>query len=340
MTMQDPSEISAGQDTLNWLQDQINQLRGHVGRLNQQNDQMAAAMLDVNEKLRDAEGKLREMTARTIGLPVMQDQMRHVAGLLERIQDAEVLIDTKFEQMERQHGEERDRDQSEKNDLYKRVQDLERRAEGLGERQASVDEYARRFQDEISRSHVQTQGITQRLDAVESKAARSAEAILRIEQAHGELESAIRTLRREDDVIAERARLAQEVAGRLEHDLRAMQEEVRGLPLLAERVELMRTERQRLEDRSSRIEEYLEDARARLEREEEATAQLDKRILLHETRLEHVHNSALEFRRTLSEQLLKLNQSLERMRRRHVEELEREIKELHTQANALKAVEE
>src|SRR4029079_8721021 len=98
-------------------------------------------------KLRDAEGRLREISARTVGLPTMQDQLRQLAGLMERIQDAEVLIDTKFELLERVNGEERTRDQSEKNDLYRRVQDVERRTESLNERQVTVDESTRRFQD-------------------------------------------------------------------------------------------------------------------------------------------------------------------------------------------------
>jgi chromosome segregation ATPase len=222
-----------------------------------QSDQAQAAMLDVNEKLRDAEGRLREISAKTVGLPTMQDQFRQVSGLLERIQDAEVLIDTKFEMLERTSSEERSREQSEKNDMYSRVQDLERRTEGLAERQATVDDTNRRFQEEVSRSHLQYQGLNQRLETVESRTARNLDSITRIEQANSEIESAIRALRREDDVLAERARLAHEVGARLETEMHAQQEEYRQLPLLAERLELLRAERQRLEDRTSRAEESL-----------------------------------------------------------------------------------
>ena len=53
-------------------------------------------------------------------------------------------------------------------------------------------------------------------------------------------------------------------------------------------------------------------------------------------RIDHVHNATLEFRRSMSDQLLKLNQMLERMKRRRVEELERDIKDLRVQSNHLK----
>jgi len=341
MTMQDPaSDQRSGPGFANWMYEQVSQIKAQMGRVQQQSEQVQAAMLDVNEKLRDAEGRIREMTSRTIGLPTMHDQLRQVSGLLERIQDAEVLIDTKFEILERQTGEERQRDQGERNDIHKRLQDLERRAENLIERQSSVEDATRRFHEDLSRANIQAQTLNQRADGVESRSARALEAIARLEQVHSEMEAGIRALRREDDVSAERVRLAQEVVARLETEMHAHQEDYRAVPLLAERLELLRAERQRLEDRTSRAEESLEDTRTRLERQEEMTAQFDTRVKSHDARIDHVHAATLDYRRGLSEQLLKLNQMLERMKRRRVEELERDAKELRVQSNYLKNSEE
>lgn len=339
MSMVDPqseSPLRPGQDLVGWLHEQVGALKTQISRIAQQGDQLQAALLDVNEKLRDSESRIRETTARTIGLPVMQDQVRQLTGLLDRIQDTEVLIDTKFELLERQLGEERARDQGEKNDLFRRIQDLERGSESMGERQAGVDDANRRFQEEVARSHLQAQAAVQRLDAVETKAGRTLEALTRLEQAHGEVENAVRALRREDDVLAERARLAHDVAVRIEGEMHTRAEEYRTLPLLAERVELLRAERQRLEDRVSRAEESLGDAAIRLERQEEASAQLDVRLKAQDGRVDSIHAVSLDYRRGLSDQMLKLNQMLERMKRRQVEELERDVKELRVQSNQLK----
>jgi chromosome segregation ATPase len=337
MTMFDPaSEPKSGPDAMNWVQDQLVQIKAMIARLQQQGEQTQAGMLDVNERLRDADGRLRELGSKTTGLPQIREQVQQLSGLLERIQDAEVLIDTKFELMERTGHEERTRDQAEKNDMFRRVQDLERRAEALAERQSTIDDTYRRFQEEVSRSHLQYQGHEQRLEALESRSSRNLDATNRLEQAHAEIEQAIRGLRREDDVLAERARLAHEVASRLETELNTHEEELRTLPLLQERVELLRAERQRLEDRTSHIEESLEDARTRLEREEDSTTHVELRLRAHESRIDQVHSSMQEYRRAMNEHLLKLNQMLERMKRREVEELERQAKELRTQQNALK----
>lgn len=340
MTAERQGEIRASAELMSWMQEQIGLLKTQLGRVQQQNDQFQGAIIDVNDAIHETEAKVREITAKTLGLPTMQEQLRQVSGLLERIQDAEVLIDTKFELLERQNAEERGRDQGEKNDLYKRVQDLERRAESLTDRQTTVDETNRRYQEDASRTHIQFQSLNQRLEAVESKSARAGDAVARLEQVHGEVEAAIRNLRREDDVLAERVRLAQEVGTRLEQELHAQAEEYRVLPLLSERVELLRAERQRLEDRTSHAEEAIEDARTRLEREEEATQHIDARIKAFDARLDHVHGTTLEYRRTLSEQMLKLNVMLERMKRRQIEELDRDVKELRAQSNYLKNTEE
>lgn len=68
MTMSDPhSDPRAASDPVGWMQDQMTQVKTQVGRLTQTSDQIQAAILDVNEKIRDSEGKVREMTARTLG---------------------------------------------------------------------------------------------------------------------------------------------------------------------------------------------------------------------------------------------------------------------------------
>src|SRR5262245_57401883 len=224
MTMSDPQDARTTADGAAWLHEQVTQLKTQLGRLAQTSDQTQAAVLDVNEKLRDVEGRQREITARTMGLPQMQEQLRQLAGLLDRIQDAEVLIDTKFEVMERTTGDERTRDQAEKNDLYRRVQELERRTESLVERQSALDDSTRRYQDDAARANLQFQGVNQRLETVETKTGRNVDAVVRLEQQHAESEQSVRALRREDDVVAERARLAHEVAARVETEMHTLQE--------------------------------------------------------------------------------------------------------------------
>ena len=306
----------------------------------QTSDQIQAAVLDVNEKLRDAEGRLREMTARTIGLPAMQEQLRQLAGLLDRIQDAEVLIDTKFEVMERTTGEEPTRDQAEKNDLYRRVQDLERRSEGL-DRAAGAPSTTppAAYQDEArARAPRRSRASTSASRPSRSKTGRNVDA-RHSPRAGTRRDRAVaprpspRRRRRSPSARGSRTRSPR--ASR--HELHALQEELRALPLLTERVELLRAERQRLEDRTSHLEETLPTHAYALEREEEFDAA--RRHAPQGLRRPHRARPQLARSTTaarLTDQLLKLNQMLERMKRREVEEMERQVKELRGQQSQLK----
>ena len=64
------------------------------------------------------------------------------------------------------------------------------------------------------------------------------------------------------------------------------------------------------------------------------------RLKANDGRVDHVHAQTLDFRRALTDQLLKLNQMLERMKRREVEETERQAKELRMQQSQLKTEDE
>ena len=82
MTMHDPNhDPRASADPVGWMQDQMVQVKAQLGRLTQATDQTQAGVLDVNEKMRDTEAKVREMTARTLGLPGMAEQLRQLTGL-------------------------------------------------------------------------------------------------------------------------------------------------------------------------------------------------------------------------------------------------------------------
>ena len=73
---------------------------------------------------------------------------------------------------------------------------------------------------------------------------------------------------------------------------------------------------------------------------ERAHGGLEVNGMVRAARIDHVHTTTLDYRRTLTEQLLKLNQMLERMKRRQLEELERQVKELRVQSNQLKSDDE
>ncbi len=100
------------------------------------------------------------------------------------------------------------------------------------------------------------------------------------------------------------------------------------LELLAERIELHRAERQRLEDRALRLEEELGEVRGRLEQHEQQQGRMSAQQQGLASRLDTLQEQAEEQRARLVDQLRKLTAAQERTKRRQIQELEREVREM------------
>jgi chromosome segregation ATPase len=205
---------------------------------------------------------------------------------------------------------------------------VERQVAQWLDRQAGVDEVGRRFQEGLSLLRQQQQQIDQRLEAVESKSGRALEGAMRAEHTLTQVEAALLELQRSDETLTERTRVASDVAHRLESTLGQQLQELQRIELLAERVELHRAERQRLEDRALRLEEELSDMRTRADKLEQQDGRMSAQQQGLASRLDSLQEHVDEQRAALLEQLRRLTGSQERTKRRQIQELEREVREM------------
>ena len=142
-------------------------------------------------------------------------------------------------------------------------------------------------------------------------------------------------LQRDNETFTERLRVASDVAHRLENTVNEHLEDLQRVELLAERIELHRAERQRLEDRALHLEDDLRDLRQRSEAEEQHRG----RLITHQARwareLDALQEQLSDEKTAILEQLRKLTTSQERTKRRQVQELERELREMRQYVAAL-----
>jgi hypothetical protein len=125
------------------------------------------------------------------------------------------------------------------------------------------------------------------------------------------------------------------VAHRLENTVNQHLQDLQRVELLAERIELHRAERQRLEDRALHLEEELRELRQRSEAEEQHRGRLITQQSALGSRLDAQQEQMNEQRTTIIEQIRKLTSSQERTKRRQVQELERELREMRQYVAAL-----
>ncbi|HWQ28617.1 MAG TPA: hypothetical protein VNN12_06300, partial [Dehalococcoidia bacterium] len=241
-------------EAIDWLQAELLSERAHSARLSQQMEQLQAMVLDLAEQVRAIEDRQREVAAQAANAALLQDGIIAIQDVLNRVQEAQAAISARIDRLERERAAELERHRTNVNDLYHRVQALERDVQSWTDRQASLEDFSRRFQEAISKTELAVRSLETRADSTETRAGRAVEAANRVEQGLAEVERVLADLKREDETLNERVRLAHEVAHRLEGQIEASKEGYRDLPVLRERLELLRAERQRVEDRAAKLE--------------------------------------------------------------------------------------
>lgn len=326
----------AEREAIDWLQAELQSERAHSARLSQQVEQLQAMVLDLAEQVRAIEDQQRDVAAQAANAALVQDGIIAIQDVLNRVQEAQTAISARIDRLERERATEMERQRANVNDLYHRVQSIERDVQSWNDRQASLEDFSRRFQEALSKEELALRSIETRADSAETHSARAVESANRVEHRLAEVERVLADLKREDETLNERIRLAQKVAHRLEGQVEASKEGCRDLPALRERVELLRAERQRVEDRATKLEAAVYALETWRQKQEHIATTLDARSQALDTRLSEMQEKLDEYRTLLIGQLLKLHQSQERLKRRQIEDLEREIKELRKHAASLK----
>ncbi|MCH8949170.1 MAG: hypothetical protein IIB87_02195 [Chloroflexi bacterium] len=320
------SETQAG--ALGWTQDQIYQLKSQVAQLGQQLEQLTTMVTKTNDSLRTMATTLQEASLGASQTPRLQEEINQSAALIMQLLDQQAEADKRLDELGRRREVDEERDQQDWSEVAKRTEQLERQVLLWHDRQSGVDEVGRRFQEGLSLLRQQAQQMEQRLELAEGKAARGVEGANRAEHTLTQVEATILALQQEDEALTERSRMTADVVQRLEITQTENLEELKRLELLAERIELHRAERQRLEDRALRLEEELQDLQGRTENSEHLQGRLGGQQQGLSSRLDSLQEMVEEQRKLLVDQIRKLTGTQDRTKRRQIQELERELREM------------
>lgn len=326
MVKESPPETAV--NGLGWLQDQLYQTKAQVGQLEQEVEHLRATATNLTDTLRAVEATLRTASAGAAQAPRLQEELNQAVALIVQLQDQHAEAKERLDTLGRFRQADESREQQEWAELARRVDQLERQAAFVQDRQAGVDEVGRRFQEGLSVIGQDLQKIDQRLETTESKAARALEGANRADHALSQTDASILALQRADEAITERAKTAAEAAHRLDSSLGQYQQGLQRLELLADRIELHRAERQRLEDRSLRLEEELNELRTRTDQQQDLQGRLGGQQQGLSSRLDALQELATEQRALLVDQIRRLTATQDRTKRRQIQELERELREM------------
>jgi len=328
-------EVPVAADTLRWLQDEVRDARAQAGKLEQQADQLQALFSDLAERSRHHDELLAALAAQLATLASVQEGFHKLQTEAVRLREEQERTRAQAEEAARQHEAEGERARAERAEVIRQLQEIERQVASSAERQSSVEEVGKRYQEAAALAAQHAAQLEQRLEETESRTARSLEAINRFEQKLPEVEVALDNAVRATETSNERTRLVTDVIRRVESEVADLIKQIRELSDLPERLDLQRVERQRLEARFSQLEEMVNSLTAGKEEHQYLLSALDGKHHGYEGRLDALSERLEEYRQQLGDYLLKLTQSQEQLKRRQIGDLEREIKELEQHALGL-----
>jgi len=328
-------ETRAAGDAVQWLQEEAHRVGTQVGKLEQQVGQLQALLSELLDRSHHFDASLTALTSQVATVSAAQEGINQFQTVLARMQQEQERSRAQVEETARLQQADLERVRKERGELMRGLSEIERQVSSWSERQASVEEAARRYQEAAAAVALQAERLDQRLEELESRTARNVEAVNRLEQRLPELEGALEKATRAIEAEYERGRLVAEVVRRIETELEEQKRNVESFNELLGRVELQRVERQRLETRASQLEEAINELRARGEEQQNLLSALDGKHHGYEGRLDALSGRLEEYREQLADYLLKLTQNQQQLKRRQINDLQREIKELEQNALGL-----
>jgi chromosome segregation ATPase len=318
--------------TVAWLEDELREAKTLIVKQQQALDQLSAQLWEVTSALHKAEDVLATLPPRLEVLPEYDTQLRQLKDDLNRVHEQGLATEGRLNDLVRVRQSESERDRAVLNDHSHRLEAAERGiAQGLP-RFDALDEASRRSMESVTAMRQRVDELDRQTEGLDGRLTRLVEAGGRTEQEFGRLNGEVEALHRQDTTMAERLQIYTELLKRLEAQISVVSSEVAVKQDVMERIDLLRVERQRLEERVSVLEAITADLRESDDDMDRRLSMLDGRDKGFNDRLVGLQSELAHYRAVVTEQFQRLHQSQERMKRRQIEDLEREIREMRIHA--------
>lgn len=318
--------------TLAWLEDNVRENKAGITRITQQLEQAQTQVWDLAHRLHRSE-EIAAALANEMGfVPGLVAQLSSAGDRVTRVEDRQNAVEHRLGEAVRQHQLELEHMRGELNELVKRMDGWERPTQNWASRFDVLEEAARRGQDATSVVRQRLDDFERYLELVDQRGARTADALKRYDQELTRFSADVDALQKQDTTIAERIQVYAEVFKRLDEELVivAQQNEVR--QEFNEKLDLHRTMIRRAEERLNAVEAFGQEAHERLEDQTRGLTSLESRERLFRERLGALQEELATYRGHVAEQFQKSQATVEKQKRRRIEDIEREIRELKVNA--------
>ncbi len=324
--------------TLAWLEDNLRENKAQVARLTQLVEQSQSQVWDLTHRVMKAEENSAALGTRLNDVPRLEVELDAFNERTTRSEERQASVETRVVDIVRQQQLDTDHLRTETNELVKRVDGWERLTQGWTGRLDTLEEVSRRTQEATSIVRQRLEDFERFVELVDQRAARTADALKRVDNEFSRLATDIEALHKQDALHNERQQVYVEIVKRLDEQLTDVAEKVNIKREIDEKLDLHRAGIRRSEERLGVLEETDEQLRQHVEDVQRAVTLIESKDKNLRDRLAGLQEQLGEYQIHVAEQFQKAQVLLERQKKRLIEDIERDIREI--KVNAYRPVEE
>lgn len=321
-------EPDSGDAAGQWLETQLQEAMARLHKLENELEQALKHVWSVDADVRTLTEAVSSSGAAAIAVDKLREDIRQLGDRMGRLQDRHNELGNRIEEALRQRQSEAGRDRQELGAVAKQLEGIVRGVEKYEARIQALEEGQRHTEDEISSVRLVDQGIERTIGEMATKAERADEAANRISEEVAKLTGYFERLEKQDARSREQLSLMGEQVKRLAEQLDQM-EELKDFPKEANDLFARAAhEREQMSQRLNIADRLSTEASDLVKALKQSVALIEQRSHNQGAQLAEMSTRLQELEEQTVSELRKLMKVTLRQRRRQVEALSQEIKEL------------
>ncbi len=260
--------------------------------------------------------------------PAVQEEVRELRSQADRLQDRHNELAGHAEELGRQQQSDLEREREERAALLKQAEAAARSVGQFESRIHRLEDSLRHMEEAVAEFRLSQNARGHEVEELTSRGARNLETTLRLEHRMDALATDIEALHKRDGELEEKVSLYEERVHREEERVAKFERELSLPREIKEQLDRARFEQQQMIDHLAKMESSTTELSERTAEFVQGLARIDQRTQRQADRLMELSEEVRQQRETVFEQLERLVRTMERQRRRQMETLTQEIKEL------------
>ncbi|HEU4759199.1 MAG TPA: hypothetical protein VFT91_04365 [Dehalococcoidia bacterium] len=313
---------------LQWAEQELRETKARLHKVEHELDQAMKQVFSLDGDLRRLAESLAASAAALAVLPGFKEDVRQLREQVNRAQDRQAGLASRAEEALRQREAESGRERQERGALSSQVDGL---ARDLGQYEGRIqvlEEGVRHVEEAVAGAKLAQQALLRDLEEASSRAARGLDATVRLEHDLQRTLEEMQSLHKQDEALGDRLKLVQEQLRRQGEFLDKL-EVLTSLPQeVKELLQRERFEREQMSERLTATEKASGQVADHVHEFVQGLARLEQRGQAHASQLLEMAEQMRELTEATQGKLKRLFQVMLRQRRRQLEALAQEIKEL------------